>query len=87
MPDALLEKAAACVERSQLFTATLEKWRSMLLQAEVAATSAAHQVRETRGAADDHQLRVQSGQPCQSVFACLYSLAIQLDYISTCDDN
>lgn len=62
MPDALLEKAVECVERQQLFTATLEQWRSMLLQAEVAATGAAHQVRQTRGAADDHQLRVTSGQ-------------------------
>ena len=76
MPDALLEKAVACVERQQLFTTILEQWRSILSRAEVAATAAAHQVRETCGAADDHQLKVQSGQPCQSELNCLYTFSL-----------
>lgn len=87
MPDALLEKAVECVERQQLFTETLEQWRSMLSQAEVAAIGAAHQARETCGAADNHQLRVDSGQPCRSVLYCLYAFLTQLDYVNSCDNN
>ena len=59
----MLETAVECVERQQLFTATLEQWHSMLSQAEVAAIGAAHQVRETCRAAADHHIRVDSGQP------------------------
>lgn len=83
MPDALLERVAECVGRQQLFTDTREHWHSTLSLAEVAAIGAAHEVHETREAADDLQSMATTGELCQSMPDCLCRpLATQLDYLS-----